>query len=146
MGNRIFISLIFLFIIIVWLLGYFTGKKHSKIIEKTVTRYDTVYVKSKPEIIYKEAILTKIDTVIKRDTVTIRDTIKVAYADTTFKEGELKAWYYFPPVNTFKFDWRPYPQPIITKEIIRTIEIKPAWYENKYLWGIAGLCLGIAIK
>lgn len=144
MGTKAYWIILVIALMLAFILGYQFHK--PQVVEKTKVKVDTVYIKQPPQIIYKTAVITKLDTVIKRDTTVIRDTIRVAYADTTFKEGELRTWYYFPPVNKFKFDWRPYPQPVITRVETKTIVIRPKWYENKYLWGIAGLCIGIAIR
>jgi len=145
MGNRVVSIITVVCLVIVFLFGFFVGKGKKEVIEKTVVQTDTVYIKQPPKIVYKTAVISKVDTLIKIDTVMVRDTVRIAYADTSFKEGDLKVWYYFPPVNRFKFLWQAYPQKVITITKMKTIQIKPRWYENKYLWGLAGLCLGIAI-
>lgn len=143
------IALIIVLCLIIFGLGYFYAVKTAKpdIIETITTNTDTLYVKSPPELIYKTATITKIliDTTIitETDTIIIKDTIRIAKADTSFKEGKLKTEYYFPPANYFKFNWQPYPQSVIT--ITNNIVIKPRWYQRKELWGATGLMIGILI-
>ena len=169
MGNRVLATLVLVCIIAAIVGGFFLGRSSVRFEESVVTKADTTLIEKPQQTVSKTATLTRMDTtfavpvekpvvrkdevevvkkeetVSKKDTVVIRDTVQVAYTDTSFIEGKLKAWYYFPPINKFKFRWMPYPQKVITVTQIKTVKYKPRWYENKYLWGLAGLCIGIAI-
>jgi len=136
------------YIILGVLVGFLLFSKKPQIETKTV--YDTVYVKQKPQIIYKTAIVEKvvIDTLIQglasKDTIILKDTISVASDSVNFPQGKLATKYYFPPVNIFRYDWRPFPEKTIIKK--ETIVIKPKWYERKELWGISGLIIGVFLN
>ncbi len=133
-------------------IGLFVGKITLKpeIITNTETVVDTLWRTSAPDTVYQTAYLTKtlIDTFIitKNDTIFIEKDLMIAKADTSFKEGDLHAEYYFPPANIFKFDWQANPAPIQINTKITTITVKPKWWENKYLWGASGLVLGAIIR
>ena len=90
----------------------------SPVVVSTVTT-DTLYVPSAPQVIWKTAYIDKIvlDTVIvcNNDTIVINnDTIRVAKDTVSFKEGSLQTWYYYLPVNQFKYNWNPNPKEVIT--------------------------------
>jgi len=125
--------------------GYYLHPDNEIIIQT-----DTIYVEGEPQVVYqlgKIEYITKkeiqIDTLIvsKIDTIVFNiDTIQIAKADTSFKEGNLKVQYYFPPINYFKFNWQPNPIPVIT--MIQYLDYEPKWYERKEVWGLTGLSMG----
>ena len=130
-------------------IGLFVGKVMLKpeIITNTETVVDTLWRTSPPDTVYQTAYLTKtlVDTFIvtKSDTIFIKKDLMIAKADTSFKEGDLHAEYYFSPVNVFKFDWIANPVPIQIKTQITTITVKPKWWERNWLWGGVGLLIGV---
>lgn len=161
------VALIVTICLIVFGLGYIYAAKtiEPDIITKTETLRDTTYLEVDSTQIIQQAQLGYVkynyeelkkefgsiynDTnivIISRDSTiyNYRDSVLVAKADTSFKEGELRAEYYFPPINYFKFYWGPYPQPIIT--VTNNIVIKPKWYQRKELWGLTGILIGVTIS
>jgi len=149
MKTKITLILTIVCLIIVFFFGFFVGKGEKEVIEKVVTKTDTVIIHQPPKIIYKKAVVTKIvkDTVFVTNDSTYEikgdDSLQVATADTSFNEGKLKVSYYFPPVNHFLFDWKPYPHKVIT--VTKEIRITPKyrWYQRKEVWFIGGLILGV---
>jgi len=119
--------------------------RKSNTIESIVTEIDTLYIQSPPVIKWKTAYLHKVvlDTVFIVDLDTLileKDTVQLAYDTVNFKEGHLATWYYFPPLNRFKYTWQPNPEKVLT--ITNTITLKPAWYKRPELWGGIGLLSG----
>ena len=122
-------------VIVLFASGLIVGRKTKSpdIIERV--DIDTLYIPAQAKIIYKRATLTKVErdtTVITlHDTIRIKESVKVAEADTTFEEGYLRVRYIFPPVNIFRFYWKPNPKEII--RITETVTVKPKWYDNFYV-------------
>ena len=145
------VALIIVLCLILFGLGYFYAVKTSKpeYITNTVTKVDTIYIRTEPVIKWKTAVIEKtvFDTLIiaDKDTIILKDTVQIASDKVDFKEGHLNTWYYFPPVNRFKYDWNPVPQAIIYQKETITVVKKLKWFERKGLWGAVGLAIGLYV-
>jgi len=123
--------------------------KKSEYITNTVTVVDTLYVKTPPVIKWKTAYvnISDSDTIVvtKRDTIYIQKNLRIASDTTYFEKDTLHTWYFFPPVNRFKYEF--YRAPVTTIYETKTITMvkKPKWYKNPYLWGGVGLITGIML-
>jgi len=130
-------------------IGFFIGKEAADVEVDTIIDTVIVFVNSPPDTILKTARIEKVikDTIIivKTDTIRLEAGSEIAKTDTSFKEGDLSVKYIFPPVNRFIFVWNPVPLEV--KQIVKTeyISLKPKWYRNPYLYGVAGLVTGIII-
>lgn len=128
--------------------GYFTAYRTIEPPAPLVlTELDTLYIPSDPVILWKTAYIDKVvfDTTIvtKTDTIVLNnDTIEVAKDTVDFKEGSLQTWYYYFPINQFKYSWKPAPKEIV----FETMAYKPKWYQKPELWGISGLIVGAWVR
>lgn len=115
------------------------------------TETDTSYIPSEPIVLWKTAYIDRIvfDTTIvnKTDTIVLNnDTIQVAKDTVNFKEGLLETWYYYLPLNQFKYNWKPAPKEVVKETIVITQAAPIAWYNRKELWGVTGLIVGAVVR
>lgn len=113
-------------------------------IEKTVVKRDTVFVKGKT--IIKEVPIVKKYKVVVRDTIILpdttakisQDTVQTWYtktrfinSDSTITYGYLRAWFFGPPLEKFRFNYTPVEYRFTET---RVVLVKPPFY-RKWTFG-----------
>lgn len=136
-----------LLLVIGGILGWTIRK--PEYVTNTIIQIDTVFVKSPPEVKWKTAYINvvKNDTTIitNVDTIYVAKNLKIASDTTYFDKDTLHVWYFYSPVNRFKYEMFKAPRPIVYETKTITIIVKPKWYQNPYLWGSVGLVTGVIL-